>query len=913
MPRRSSTPRHHSSRSSGISSSHHLPPVPSVPSQLSTSDEALLTKYNKVYLGVASSDPPTLQCKSSSSLSALHSSVTALSHTSALPAWRSTLPSFATLLKSPFGFPSRNHSWTKEPHFDNVLFHVFKSGYLPLDSFSTLCSTHVLAHHLATRMVALSSVDFRGLREPDPHWAACEEIPPAKEQEFLSLLMHYNMNMSAAVRFLGPKYFGGHRDVDAICAKLKQYVDADMIADYRRIMTSGCPNKFNAETSHANAEIYRLHGNDSTVSRHKPLVTKNMLKEFKNNFAFPLPCWVTRYCRAIFLTPQHIHLHPNKPPRAIFNSRLRPTQDARSINMMTSTADGSELECLYGLVPAQILQRIWNLRISYPSLDLVIHANDIKSCFRQLKHHPDIVEAFSFVLFNHLWIQIGLAFGSDFSPANWEGVRRVIEKLALGLFQDKSLRHKHRKYLDKLQWDVSLDSAARKRFVPACPDSQNTGVLDENGNPTDTPHYLFVDDDIYVDVYIRERIEQAIAASIEAMFITLGESDLTFRQDPISWDKLIDMIISHYNKVLGLEFNTRKMDVGPPADFVAGTLKLLDAFHEGRKAFTVKEMSSLLGHLGHIATTSRWLTHLLSHLYTSVSSALQINTAYEIHSSKAFRAAIKRVQDNDFLTTDQATFNAGYINRTIHKSNRTHFLNSTAKEELRLVRLALSSCSLRTPIAHLVSRDPSGKGYSDSSLDAAGGWSTDCKFWWYLEWSEEVRLKTLRYHQNNRDGKLISINVLEFASVIINYAAMSLYFRLHQDPSNPFPIALLFADNVAAEIWTLKGCKRSLLGRALGRLLCALMIDNPLGVSTARIDTHANYIADEISRLKKEKDSLNFFVTLVHSYPQLRGCVRFQPSQELLSAISEALLTEKLADPLKLNNIVLKNPGSFTT
>jgi hypothetical protein len=174
-------------------------------------------------------------------------------------------------------------------------------------------------------------------------------------------------------------------------------------------------------------------------------------------------------------------------------------------------------------------------------------------------------------------------------------------------------------------------------------------------------------------------------------------------------------------------------------------------------------------------------------------------------------------------------------------------------------------------------------------------------------------LKTLRYHQNNRDGKLISINVLEFASVIINYAAMSLYFRLHQDPSNPFPIALLFADNVAAEIWTLKGCKRSLLGRALGRLLCALMIDNPLGVSTARIDTHANYIADEISRLKKEKDSLNFFVTLVHSYPQLRGCVRFQPSQELLSAISEALLTEKLADPLKLNNIVLKNPGSFTT
>ena len=725
--------------------------------------------------------------------------------------------------------------------------------------------------------------------------------------------MHYDMNMSAAVRYLGSKYLGGHRNVDEICIKLAPYVDADKIADYRRIMTVGCPNKFNAESSHENAEIYRLYGTDSSLARNKDLVSKNMLKEFKNNFAFPLPSWTTRYCRAVFLTPQHIHLHPPKPPRAIFDARLRPTQDARSINMMTSTHEGSELECLYGVVPSKIFQRIWNLRISYPLIDIILHANDVKSCFRQLKHHPDIVEAFSFVIFNHLWIQIGLAFGSDFSPANWEGVRRVIEQLAQGLFQDSSLREKHRQYLDKLQWDPSLDSSATKRFVPAFPDSQNQGVLDDDGVPVDTPHHVFVDDDIYADVYFRERVEQAVAASIEAMFITLGESDLTFRPDPISWDKLIDMTISHFNKVLGLEINTRKMDVGPPPEFVARTVQQLNAFHDGRKSFTVKEMSSLVGHLSHIATTSSWLRHILSHLYTSISSALKVNNAHEIQTNKAFRDAVRRVNDNDLLTADQQAWNAGVINRIVHRSRRTHFLNPTALEELRLIRLALSSCSLRTPIAHLVQRDATGKGYSDSSLDAAGGWSTDCKFWWYLEWSEEIRLSTLKFHKNNQDGKLISINVLEYASVIINYAAMSLYFLQNQDPANPFPVALLFADNVAAEIWTIKGCKRSLLGRALGRLLCALLINNPVGLSTARIDTHANVIADEISRLKKEKDSLNFFVSLVNSYPQLRGCRRFRPSPELLSAITETLLTKKLSDPLKLNSIVLNNPGSFTT
>lgn len=913
-----STHRGPSARALPRKSPAPLPPrstvaLPKDPPGSSPPDTALLASYNRQFFGVASTAPPQLQGKSLSSISSLHSSLQGLSSPSNLPLWRSTLPSFAQLLRSPFGFPSRNHSWSKAARFNNILFHVFKSGFLPLPAFSNLCDTHPLARHLATRMVVLSSVDFRHLRDPDPNWAACVSVPPTKAQEFLALLMHYDMNMSAAVRFLGPKYFGGHRNVDSICDKLALHVSPELIQDYRRIMTVGCPNRFVAETSHDNAETYRLLPADSSLARNEEFVNKNLVKEFKNNFAFPLPGWVTRYCRAVFLTPQLILLHPRKPPRGIFDARQRPTQDSRSINMMTSTPEGSELECRYGSVPSLLFSRIWNLRISYPDEDIVIHANDVKSCFRQLKHHPDIIEAFSYVIFNQLWIQVGQTFGSDFSPANWEGVRRVIEQLAQSLFQDSTLRDKHRKYLDQLQWDVSLDSQSKKRFVPARSDSQNTGVLDSEGHPRDTPHHVFVDDDIYAEVYLRERVEQAVAASIEAMFITLGESDLTFRADPISWDKLIEMTISHFNKVLGMEINTRRMDVGPPPEFVATTIKLLDAFHEGRKSFTVQEMSSLVGNLSHIANTSRWLTHILSHLYTSISSALKINKAHEIRTNKAFREALRRVDDAEFASSDQQTFTEGFVNRTVHRSRRTHFLNHTAKEELRIIRQALSSRSLRTPIAHLVPRDPSGKAYGDSSLDAAGGWSTDCKFWWYLEWSEEIRLRTLRFHQTFSDGKLISINVLEYASVIINYAAMSLYFRQHRDPSDPFPLALLFADNVAAEIWTVKGCKRSLLGRALGRLLCALMIDNPLGISTARIDTHSNIIADEISRLKKERDSLKFFSSLVTSYPQLRGCVRFLPSNELLSAITDVLLTGKLSDPLSLNSIVLNNPGSFTT
>lgn len=538
----------------------------------------------------------------------------------------------------------------------------------------------------------------------------------------------------------------------------------------------------------------------------------------------------------------------------------------------------------------------------------------------QLKHHPDVVGAFCHILLQSLWVPIGLTFGSDFSPASWEPVRRTIEQLARGLFNDDSLRKKHRKYLDQLQWDPALFSKKRKHFVPAKRDAKNPGVLDDDGNLTPTPHFMFVDDDCYAELLLLLRVEQAIAASIEAIFIVLGDSDLLQRQDPISWDKLFEMIISYCNKILGMLIDTRAMDVGPPPEFIARTISKLKAFHSARKAFTVKEMTELVGLLGHIATTSRWLRHLLSHLYTSITSALHINKAHLISSSNKFRKAIKAARQLDTISASERPSNAekfaqSYVSRTVHRSNKQHYLNKTAFEELQLISLALQdpTVSKRCPIAHLVDRVEDCIAHGDSSLDAAGGFSVECRFWWYHEWSEEIRQFTLRHHRHNKDGKLISINVLEYASVIINYAAVCLYFQENQDPSNPYPTALLFADNTTAECWGIKGCKRSHLGRALSRLLCALLINNPVGLSLARVSTHDNEIADLISRLKKESDSLTFFSDLAKSHPQLRTCRRFHPNPKLISAISDALLLGTTIDPLALNKLLLNNPGKFTT
>ncbi len=145
---------------------------------------------------------------------------------------------------------------------------------------------------------------------------------------------------------------------------------------------------------------------------------------------------------------------------------------------MTSTPYGSELHCKFGSVREDILIRTYNLRISYPMDDIIIHANDIKSCFRQIKHHPDVVGAFLYVLSKYLFFQVGLAFGTDFSPSNWEAVRQVQLALTTELFYNDSLVPKHHAILNKIKLCRSLRSRSKRPLTRANADDINHGVLD---------------------------------------------------------------------------------------------------------------------------------------------------------------------------------------------------------------------------------------------------------------------------------------------------------------------------------------------------------------------------------------------------------------------------------------------------
>ena len=879
----------------------------------------LLTEFNKKYLGHPDHDP-TAASLGKSFYDRYLSLSTVGNDTRANDAPPQRPPAPRTLLRSSFGRPSANHSFNQEACFETTYVLVLKSGFFEPSDILALHQCHPLLSHLLCSCVHLRNHNFLWLAEYNLDWAKQESLSNSKAYAFLACLLHYNLSVAHVIRFLGNNYTGAYRNIASIVASLRTHGIAEaLITNYSRVMTVGCPNHFNATTSRDNALLYWRKGNHPSIRAKLGQVMATMNKEERNNYVVHVPHWLWRFVPHCFITPQHILEKPGKKDRQIFDASRKYDWDSTPVNAMTSTPHGSELKCEFGSVREDILVRAYNLRLSYPDDDIVVHANDVKSCFRQVKHHPDVAGAFSYILADYLFFQIGLAFGADFSPANWEAVRRAQSALAERLFFDTSLVQKHRAVLDKIKWCRSLRGKQRPHFTKALRDAINQGVRDASGTPKPTPHGVYVDDDVYLDVAEISRFEQAIAASIEAIFILLGDSNTELRQDPISWDKLYELLVAPVNTILGLILNLRKLTAGTPRDFVSATISLLQTtWGPHRRSFKVKEAEELTGKLNHIAFSAPWLRFLLGNIYVSLAAALRLNNSHLIRTSQRFRDALRTIQTATASHDGVAkkAFLTGATARSVHGCQVLHHIGTDLRREMRLIELTLSSSSCPTscPIAYLIPRIPFGVARSDSSLSAAGGYCPEAKFWWYFEWPTDVRARTIKYITTRNNPTLISINSLEYAAQLITMMGCHLH---HLDTRatrrDPHPLYLLECDNTAGESWLTKGCSSSATGRDLARLQAALLLDQGAGYRFGHVDTKTNVIADGISRIQCETSLTHEFPLLLAQAPSLHGCRRFRPNANLISSITDVLLRTGCLDPLTASKQLLTDPGRFTS
>jgi len=610
---------------------------------------------------------------------------------------------------------------------------------------------------------------------------------------------------------------------------------------------------------------------------------------------------MSRFLYHFHLSPEGIIIKEGKKDRIIFDASFLIHPYSSCPNQWTHAAD--EPPIWYGSAFIRHITRIWDLRISYPRLDIYLWDDDVSGAFRLIKYNPEVAAAFSASLFGTLWIPTGQVFGGNTSAQNFEGFAKAREYLSESYSNTKYsyLIQKHSSILDLI--DYAHEASSSYPFVPATSDNTHKGVLLPDGLPVNTPHHTFVDDNHIADIL--PRIRQAQAASVEGLFNILGTPEPHLRRTVLSEDKYYQQQCGPSKLQLGYLVNTRMMTIGFAEERLCMVRDLLHLWYSKRKSYTIKEAARLAGNIEFIASTTVWLRFLSVALKHSILTALRKNTV----ATKARRQNSALVADSHLLSLDlesirKKDYAISKLLQAAWSSKKRFHITKPLRLELRLLHSLFASRSkypFTIPMAHLVPRTPEFVAKGDACLDGAGGFSEDLHFWWFVDWHPQVHARTLRFFKARFYGlnhQLLSINLLEYCAIIISFAAAIQALRTFPMPlRQPHPVINILSDNTTAISWTKKAASSTQEGKALAFIMTSLMLQHSsLGLSTSFIPGHDNHQADAISRMSTPTKKLTSS-QLLQIYPSLTGCQRFHPSPDLLSSLWDALLLRQ-AQPL---------------
>ena len=766
------------------------------------------------------------------------------------------------------------------------------------------------------------TVDFSSLREPRYDYENQTIIDPHRVLMANGAMAHFGLDPGRFVRWLAGEYIGYHRNVRSTLAAVRNKISTDDYYHMERILLQGCPAELAFDEPLDNKLEMIQRGNSKSFNENPDLVLKTMNKEDRYSHLLPLDetiCRFSPYCRH---TTQTIVIKQGKNDRLCWDGST--TRKPTDIVMNQVTPIAKEAPITFGHVKMQIYIDIYNTRVSFPNSTILLATADIKACFRFARIHADLTGAFGFLAGGYYNLATAMVFGSTASASSWEPFRRAIEALSLVYLDRRDLVKKHRKYLDMLSWAIPEDHP--NDIIPATSCKINIGILDEFENQIPRPARIYVDDALLLALS-KEHMELVLAALIEAIFMVMGDPDETVRQCPLALDKWTSLVISTRQVMLGLVIDTTTLTVGIPDLYIQEVRHLINrTWHIHRKRFTVKEAQELTGKLGHLAQGATWIFHLLTHLYASIAYALSENKRLLQDSSPEFRSIVSSLKTGHFPCSikDQVRHISFALKRSaklVHHARYQYNIDKMMRQEIEFFREKLDPTSevrWESPIAHIIPRMPTFTTFGDSCLEGAGGYSISLGFWWHLSFPDEIKHRTLLHKQDNADGQLISINVLEFVTVIINYCA-ALHLILTENVTNDrYPVLLNVTDNTSALSWTTGSCRKSKLGRLLARFFCSLLINSPLGINSQWISTLDNTIADDISREKTLASSTNMHPSFDYSilqqrFPQLNHCRFFQPSPELISLIWDIILIEKWPCPTVIRNLKQKQLGNLIT
>lgn len=754
---------------------------------------------------------------------------------------------------------------------------------------------------------AAANADLSPLLLPRP----APDSSPIDEQRVHLLgcaFLRFNCDYGDLVRWLGGPYTDAHRDWEATFSTLETVRDCPPPPgfpepDYERThqaCTHGVPLKSKYKSDYPSCSYRNTAPLSADLRQNADDVDETLRKEEKLSYHILLPRFLWRFFHGLLLAIFRVAYRFGDPkPRLCVDpsTQLTPT-DSGNVNQQIPDPGVDEDEnptIHYGTAFLRYLIWIWNLRISYPSDDILQMADDISSAFHRVLYHPDMAPAFATVWRNWLIIPVSAIFGSRSSPGDYMRKGETRSHFANHVILPDSAFETP--LITRLQLPPPPTPAEASVFAQASADTLNPGIrLSPTGIP-ERRQPSFVDDT--GTAHVRHHFLAAAAASVHAAYVMFGlPSEDPTRPPCINPTKWSDEVC-HQLLFLGYHIDTRRMTVSWPIPkrlklrlFLDGLLQ--DASnHQGSTPHSVSRTLGLIRHASVVAPMGTFRSLRLQH------------------------------QFNDILAKQAS--NPSLLRRWYQR--RQIRLPTPILSELRqfhsLISDDIHDPAWCRPIGLLVPRDPTIVVFTDASSLALGGWSrqSELNHMWRITIDDLIAAglhphmgwnNANNYHEPEIDPRKIHINVLELFAIFIElWICLRQLQLVHtssstnipnpaspEAPAEHFPHGghrlLARADNTSALSWLryatrTKRAPVRRIARLLTGFLCHPFPNSFVRIQGLHVPGSANVNADHLSRYEKSP-SWEAVMANCADLKTLRTC---QIPQELLSVLVSAYLHEQ--------------------
>ena len=208
-------------------------------------------------------------------------------------------------------------------------------------------------------------------------------------------------------------------------------------------------------------------------------------------------------------------------------------------------------------------------------------------------------------------------------------------------------------------------------------------------------------------------------------------------------------------------------------------------------------------YLGTLDRHSLYTRFLFSSLRTSVNHSIRSCRQITIDSRQInILFAISREAFSFDNITQQQRFMQKKIAKEMYNCKHLTHMSTDMRKKLKFLHSIFMdeiTYPINTPITHLIHRYPDCTTFGDVCLEACGGFYHHPQLWWHFEFLQEIKNLTIKHYtvltRDKLTDKLVSVNIFEFVTKIINYSAILVILSATPTiSSTEFPVLLNWTD-----------------------------------------------------------------------------------------------------------------------